>query len=147
MLIKGYSVLSSCKSDGSRLFITTTIAANNPCSAGLNYFFTPRKICPTAIDRPFSSSYHYVQQSYLPLLKGMSGQVSPAGSLEQRDVPPGLNIPLLLQPGQSSCSEEHLPEEKGALKQSHTLILFLKVGTHGHINTAENICQLWKNSS
>lgn len=58
---------------------------------------------------PFRST-HYVQQSYLPLLEGLSCQVSPAGSLEQRDVPPGLNIPLLLQPGKSPRSEEHLQE-------------------------------------
>lgn len=37
-----------------------------------------------------------VLQSYLPLLEGLSGKVSPAGSLEYRNVSPGLNIPLLL---------------------------------------------------
>lgn len=51
------------------------------------------------------------QQPYLPLLEGVSGQVSPAGGLEQRDVPPGLDVPLLLQPGQRPRSEEHLQDE------------------------------------
>lgn len=49
-----------------------------------------------------------VLQSYLSLLEGLSSKVSPAGSLEHRDVPPGLNIPLLLQPGKNPRSEEHL---------------------------------------
>lgn len=66
-----------------------------------------------------------MQSSYLPLLEGKSGQISPAGSLEQRDVPPGLNVPLLLQPGQSSRSEEHLQEDTGKSGQSHTLIPIL----------------------
>lgn len=55
---------------------------------------------------------HYVQQSYLSLLEGMPSQVSPACSLEHRDVPPCLHVPLLLQPGQSPRPEEHLQEER-----------------------------------
>lgn len=50
--------------------------------------------------------------SHLPLLEGVSGQVASARRLEQRDVPPGLNVALLLQPGQSSRSEEDLREDR-----------------------------------
>lgn len=66
---------------------------------------------PTSAALQDSSRSSPQQQSYLPLLEGVPGQVSPAGGLEQRDVPPGLNVPLLLQPGQSPRSEEHLQEE------------------------------------
>lgn len=53
-----------------------------------------------------------VQPSHLPLLEGVSGHVSPAGGLEQSNVCSGLNVPLLLQPRKSSCSEEHLQEKR-----------------------------------
>lgn len=52
--------------------------------------------------------------SHLPLLEGVSGQVASARRLEQRDVPPGLDVPLLLQPGQRPRPEEDLREDKDA---------------------------------
>lgn len=48
------------------------------------------------------------QQPNLPFLECLSGQIASAGSLEQRDVPSGLDISLLLQPGQSPSSEKYL---------------------------------------
>lgn len=50
--------------------------------------------------------------SHLPLLEGVSGQVASARRLEERDVPPGLKVALLLQPGQSSRPEEDLREDR-----------------------------------
>lgn len=67
-----------------------------------------------------------VLESYLPLLEGLSGQISPAGSLEQRDVPPGLNVTLLLQLGKSPRSEEDLQVEKKGCSQSHTHLFSFK---------------------
>ena len=73
----------------------------------------------------YSEPSHYMQQPYLPLLEGLSGQVSPAGSLEQRDIPPGLNVSLLLQPGQSPRSEEHLREEREREVRQSPTVLYL----------------------
>ena len=47
-------------------------------------------------------------RSYLPLLEGLSGQVSPAGRLEEGDVASGLLIALLLQLSLRSRPEEDL---------------------------------------
>lgn len=58
-------------------------------------------------------------QQHLFLLEVLTGQVAPAGCLEQGQVPAGLFIPLFLQPCQCACPEEHLwrrgPGEGGSL--------------------------------
>lgn len=81
--------------------------------------------------------------SYLPLLEGVPGQVPSAGRLEQRDVPPGLNVALLLQPGQCSCSEEDLREDR----TSSSAISDWCWGQSGHNDAAANICHLGKKFS
>lgn len=73
--------------------------------------------------------------SYLPLLEGVSGQVASAGRLEERDVPPGLEVALLLQPGQSSRSEEDLrkdrtsPSASAGEAQMHAAAKYLSLRT------------------
>lgn len=76
-----------------------------------------------------------VATSYLPLLEGVSGQVASAGRLEERDVPPGLEVALLLQPGQSSRSEEDLrkdrtsPSASAGEAQMHAAAKYLSLRT------------------
>lgn len=70
-----------------------------------------------------SSIHHWgARQTYLSLLEGLSGQVSSAGSLEQSNISPGLDIPLLLQPGQGARPEEHLPQRRDWCKPSQPLL-------------------------
>lgn len=88
----------------------------------------------------------HVQQFYLPLLEGQSGQVSPACSLKQRYVPPRLNVPLLFQSGQSPRSEEHLQEEDKGSQDKVTHKYFLKARNSLSVTSA-NICQLLKTCS
>lgn len=64
--------------------------------------------------------------SHLPLLEGVSGQVASARRLEERDVPPGLKVALLLQPGQDSRSEEDLGEDRASgQRQTHAAAKYL----------------------
>ena len=52
---------------------------------------------------------HYVLRScHLSLLEGLPGQEATASRLEQREVPPGLNVSPLFQFGESPRSEENL---------------------------------------
>lgn len=71
-----------------------------------------------------------VQQTYLSLLEGLSGQVSSAGSLEQSYISPGLDIALLLQPGQGACSEEHLPQRRNSCKPTQPLLCMGDIDKH-----------------
>lgn len=59
--------------------------------------------------------FYEVKRTYLPLLEGLSGQVASARSLKQGNVAPGLDISVLLQLRQNTCSEKHLQIDKPLL--------------------------------
>lgn len=73
----------------------------------------------------------------------MSGQGASAGRLEQRDVPPGLNVALLLQPGQRRRSEEDLREDRTPGSDGSVW----RQGQSGHADVAANICHMEKKQS
>lgn len=52
--------------------------------------------------------FYEVWRTHLPLLEGLTGQVASARSLKQGNVASGLDISVLLQLRQNTCSEEHL---------------------------------------
>lgn len=64
----------------------------------------------------YSMNFFYeVKRTYLPLLEGLSGQVASASSLKQGNVASGLDISVLLQLRQNTCSEKHLQIDRPLL--------------------------------